>query len=126
MKRTKDIAYIPIRDPIAFRKSILLSNVGVIRILEKYEMFKQIRNQKRALVNEIREKMLSLHDDMLRIKSFLPDVNEKALDKEYEEVKEKMQDVRSPSKRSPRKSQDSRNLQSELRMLQEKLSNLDI
>jgi len=126
MKRTKDIAYIPIRDPIAFRKSILLSNVGVIRILEKYEMFKQIRNQKRGLVNEIREKMLSLHDDMLKIKSFLPDVNEKALDREYEEVKEKMQDVRSPSKRSPRKSQDSRNLQSELRMLQEKLSNLDI
>ena len=126
MKRTKDIAYITIRDPIAFRKSILLSNVGVIRILEKYEMFKQIRNQKRGLVNEIREKMLSLHDDMLKIKSFLPDVNEKALDREYEEVKEKMQDVRSPSKRSPRKSQDSRNLQSELRMLQEKLSNLDI
>src|SRR3989344_54386 len=126
MRRTKDLAYIPIKDPLSFRKSILVSNIGIIRILERYELFKQVRSEKRRLVNEIREKMLSLHDDMIKIKSFLPDVNEKALDKEYEEVKEKMQDVRSPSKRSPRKSQDSRNLQSELRMLQEKLSNLDI
>ena len=116
-----NIAYVKINDHISFRKHILLSSIDIIKILEKYENIKQIRNEKRKILVELKEKIVDLNNDALLIKELLPGVNKHELKREAREVEEKIEKVK-----YPKKSEGYRHLQHELNELQDKLNKLNI
>lgn len=120
MKSAKNIAYVPINDPVLFRKHILLSNIDVIKILEKYESLKQIRNDKRKLFLELRQKLVNINEQVNNLHSILPEINKYELKKEEKKVEKEVDDIK-----YPKKSEGYKHLQHELEDLQDKLSKLN-
>jgi hypothetical protein len=118
---TKNLAYVPIYNPVSFRRHILLSSIDIINILEKYETLKQIRNEKKALILNLKERMIDLNNDVIFLKEFFPEVSKHELKKETREVEEKIDTVK-----YPKKSEGYRNLQRELQEIQDKLNSLNI
>ena len=119
-KETSNITYVSIKDPVAFRRHILLSGIDAIKILEKYELLKQIKNEKRKLFSQLKEKLLGLKSDAMFIREYFPDVNEHEIKKEKKIVERKVDDVKYADKTINYK-----NLQKDLRELQDKLNNLN-
>lgn len=120
-KSSKEIAYISINNPIQFRKHLLLTGVDTIRLLEKYEFLKQIRTEKRRLLLDLKEKLSHLNEASLSVHNFFPEVSEKELKKESMKVEEKIDEAE-----IPKRSEGYKNLERELRELQEKLANLNL
>ena len=121
VRETKNVAYVPIYDPISFRRHVLLSNIEVISLLEKYELLKQIRNEKKKAVVELKTKLLDLIESSSSLKNLFPSVSKRELKKESREIEEKVEKIK-----YPKKSEGYRHLQRELQDLQDKLSKLNI
>lgn len=119
--KTKNIAYVPIYDPRSFRRHILLSSIDIIKILEKYETLKQIRNDKRKTIIDLKQKLNELNENVNNFKELVPKVSKHELKKEEKEVEERIGRVK-----YPKKSEGYRHLQKELQDLQDKLSKLNI
>ena len=118
---SKNAAYARINDPVSFRRHILLSSIDILKILERYESLKQIRNEKKKMLSELKSKALELNEKSSFLKELLPNVNKHELKKEEREVEERIEKVK-----YPKKSEGYRHLQRELSELQNKLSKLNI
>ena len=117
--KTKSIAYMPINDPKSFRRHILLSSIDVIKILEKYENLKQIRNEKKNILVEFKQKLNELNENVNNFKELVPKVNKHELKREEKEVEQRIEKIK-----YPKKSEGYKHLQRELQELQEKLSKI--
>ncbi len=121
--KSMNLAYVPIYDPISFRKHVLLSSIDVIKMLEKYESLKQIRNEKKKLIFQIREKIINLNDGVFYLKEKFPLIKETELKQESKKIERKMDKL---DETRPKRSEGYKHLEKELQDLQEKLGKLNI
>jgi len=117
--KVKNVAYVQIYDPISFRRHILLSGIDVIKILEKYEDLKKIRNEKRKLMSELKQKMFGLNHESLFLKELLSETSKGELKEETKEVEKKVKKIK-----YPKTTGTYRDLKRELNELQHKLNKL--
>lgn len=118
--KVKNIAYVPIYDPVSFRRHILLSGIDIIKILEKYESLKKIRNEKRKSTSELKQKMFDLNHESLFLKELLPEISKGELKEEAKEVEKKVEKIK-----YPKTTGTYRDLKRELNELQHKLNKLN-
>lgn len=128
--KTQDVMYSPIYQPVALRRHVLLSQIDLVQLQEKYEVFKKIRNDKRRLMSGIRHKVNELDDYIKEFKRRIPKIEKDNLNKEQEPKKIKEIKIAKPvipKTPSNLKNQSSDiNLKKELNELQEKIKRLNI
>ncbi len=118
-----NMAYMPIYDPVSFRRHLLLSGIDVIRMLEKYESLKQVRAEKKKIILELKEKLISLNEDAEVLKEKFPLIKETELKQESKKIEKKVERL---DESKPKRSEGYKHLEKELYELQEKLSRLNI
>ena len=118
---TKNISYVPIQDPVSFRRHIILTSIDVIKILEKYERLTQIRNEKKKVMSQLKGKLSDLKENVSSLKDGLPSLNKPELKRESKQVEKKMDTVK-----YSKGSKGYKHLQHELNELQDRLEKLNI
>src|SRR3989338_4213608 len=86
-----NMAYVPIYDPISFRRHILLSGIDAIKMLEKYESLRQVRAEKKKIILELKEKLISLNENAEILKEKFPLVKEAQLKRESKKIEKKVE-----------------------------------
>ena len=111
-------AYMPIYDPVSFRRHIILTSIDIIKMLEKYENLQKLRNDKRKLLQDIKSRISELKGNSNLFLESLPEVREREVERKAIKIERKVEGIKPyPSYK---------NLDKELNDLREKLSRLNI
>jgi len=116
--KARNIAYIPVNDPLFMRRHVILSMIDVIRLLESYENFKKTKKQKRHLISELRGKLNEVESDLEHFKNLFPEVKQKEIKEEKKKIEEREESLK------PKRSEGFKHLDKELQDLNDRLKNL--
>ncbi len=67
-----DIFFVGIRDPVEVRRNLLESTRDVVQTLQRFERFKQVRDEKQQEVAGLREQVKEINRLVNKLKSSLP------------------------------------------------------
>jgi len=143
-KDKKNVFYVGIKDPIEIRRSLLESSKEIVQLMQDFERFKDIREQKFLLKEELKKDIAAIQKMMKALKKAVPKTELRVrLMHEHEEYEEELLKPKKKSKKS-KKSKTSKKsstkkakpvekkkpvteldkLEDELRKIEEKLGNL--
>lgn len=71
----KDVLYVGVQSPIEMRRTILESTRDVVEIMQKYEKFRAVREEKIATVKQLKEEVKEITKLVNKLKSELPKVD---------------------------------------------------
>jgi septin family protein len=116
--KARNIAYIPINDPLFMRRHIILSMIDIVKLLENYENYKKIKKQKRHLISQLREKLNELEAHSEHFRLLFPEVKQKELKEEKKKIEEKEESLK------PKRTESFKHLDKELQELNERLKDI--
>lgn len=100
-----DVLYVGVQNPIEIRRTILEATKDVVEILQKYERFRAVREEKIKTVNSLREQVKEITKLVAKLKSELPKVDVRVrLHKEQEMVEAERKAAKQagkPKKKAP-------------------------
>ncbi|MFH1063983.1 MAG: hypothetical protein V1729_02805 [Candidatus Woesearchaeota archaeon] len=105
--------FVQIKDPLDMRRDILGSSRQMIQILQRYERIKQLRIKKVEKIHDLKATTKEIHLLVTKMKAVLPAYKVR-LDLEKE----------NKPKRRGMTGDELKNLEAELRMIEEKIGNL--
>lgn len=83
----KEVLYVGVQTPIEMRRTILESTRDVVEMLQKFEKFRAVREEKIATVNQLKEEVKEITKLVNKLKNELPKVDVRVrLHKEQEMV----------------------------------------
>lgn len=103
----KEILYVGLQEPIMLRRTVLESTKDVVEVLQRFEKFRAVREEKIATVDLLREQIKEITKLVGKLKSDLPKVDVRIrLHKEQEIVeggKKKAKEAGKPKKKAVKK-----------------------
>jgi DNA repair exonuclease SbcCD ATPase subunit len=112
----EDVFYMKVEEPVEMRRNLLEADKAVLNSLQRYERFKELREQKAEKIIELRNAVKELTQLFIQLKNELPAVE--ILQKKEKHVSEKKKAIRKAV------SSEVRDLQRELSKVEEKLERL--
>jgi hypothetical protein len=124
MGRAKETpVHVLINNPNDIRRHLLLGGIDAIKVLERYEYFKKLKNSKKKYFLHLNEKLKSIKQEIDRLTNLLPRVTEEKIEKQVSRIEVK-RDV--PIERGHKKvDTKTRDLRREISEIQQKLSKLN-
>ena len=121
---TNDVFYVGIKDALTVRKDLLICSKDIIKNLQKYERFKQTREEKIKLIMELSHIMRDLEKLNLRLKADLPKIELRA--KKATSLQNAPAKTRKGKKRAlvTKKESEIEKLEKELNFIESKLNSL--
>lgn len=87
-KKKNEVFYVGIKDPIELRRSLLESSKEIVQLLQDFEKFKELRDQKALLKEQIKKEVAESDAMMRKLKTILPKIELRIkLDREHVEPK---------------------------------------
>ena len=131
-EKKPEVFFVGIRDPIEIRRSILESSREMLQLLQRFEKFKVVREEKHAMVEDLKSDIKNLQKLIGSLKGGLPKTELRVkLKREHKEVvkaktkkaTKKVQKAEMP-KMSKKQMSELEKLESELGAIESKLSGL--
>lgn len=102
----KDVLYVGIKSPVELRRMILETTKDVVEMLQKYEKFRAVREEKIKTVNLLRDQIKEITRLVAKLKSDLPKVDIRIkLHKEQEMVEQEKKASKTAGKPKKKKAE---------------------
>jgi len=72
--KEEDVFFVGIKDPIEVRRNLLESTRDIVQTLQRFERFKQVREEKQQEVVRLREQVREISKLVNKLKSLLPKI----------------------------------------------------
>jgi len=118
--------HVLINNHVDARKHILLSGIGALKTLEKYEYFKKLKHAKKKRFLQLSEQLKSLKLQLDHLLNILPPLKEQRVERQVSRIEHKEEPISRVSRRvSGKRGAKDRELQHEIQALQDKLAKLE-
>jgi len=112
-KDKQDVFYVGIKDPIEIRRSLLESSKEIVQLMQDFERFKDMREQKYELKEQLRKDIIAIEAMMKRLRKFIPKTKLRVrLAQEHKELDEAEEEPPATSRRKSSKKKSSKALKS--------------
>ena len=81
--------YILVRNPDETRKHVLLSALDTIKVVERYETFRKLKNYKRKKFVELSEILKHIDQNLEKFTDVLPELRERKIEKQITKIEKK-------------------------------------
>jgi TolA-binding protein len=75
VKKEQDVLYVGLSDPIELRRTILEATKDAVEMLQKYEKFRAVREEKVATINQLQEQLREIAKLVAKLKAEMPKVD---------------------------------------------------
>ena len=122
VKPKQNPVHVLIKDPNDVRRHILLGGIDAIKSLEKYEIFKKMKNLKKRKFLDLNERLKALNNEITNLVNVLPELKEHRIQKHISKI-----EYREETSHPKRSKEDEKffSLRKEMRDIQDKLSRLN-
>jgi 4-hydroxy-3-methylbut-2-enyl diphosphate reductase IspH len=75
VKKEQDVLYVGLSDPIEIRRTILEATKDSVEMLQKFEKFRAVREEKVATINQLQEQLREVAKLVAKLKTEMPKVD---------------------------------------------------
>lgn len=130
-KKEKDVFFVGVKEPIEIRRNILEASREMVLLLQMYEKFKTVRDEKRQATEKLRSLIREIALLASRLKRHLPKTDLRVMPIEEGKRKEVAkhipiaeEEVKKEEKMLPREITEIEKLEAELASIEQKLNTL--
>ncbi|MBI4440831.1 hypothetical protein HY639_01565 [Candidatus Woesearchaeota archaeon] len=131
-KKEKEIFFVGVKEPLEIRRNILEASREMVLLLQMYEKFKTVREEKRRAMESLRQQVRDIAVMVSRLKRHLPKTNLRAVPLEEiekpvhkkEPVLEKVVEIKREEKALAHELTEIEKLEAELASIEQKLNTL--